>query len=151
MEQQIEVVAVAEQPMAATTGRLAPADIPEKTMAMTDKVWAFLRAEGITGHGHNVWLYRQTGDGQMDVEVGVQVSAPFEAKGEIACLHTPKGRAAHAVHYGEYHELPKVYDAVMAWCRSNGHATAGVGWEVYGDWHDDPAQRRTDVYYLLDD
>jgi len=26
---------------------------------------------------------------------------------------------------------------------------AGVTWEVYGDWHDDPAQVRTDVYFLL--
>ena len=151
MEQQIEVVDVFEQPMAATTRRLAPADIPEKTMAMTDKVWAFLRAEGIAGHGHNVWLYRQTGDGRMDVQVGVQVAATFEGKGEIVCLQTPEGRAAHAVHYGEYHDLPKVHQAVTAWCRSNGHAAAGVGWEVYGDWQDDPAERRTDVYCLLED
>ena len=26
---------------------------------------------------------------------------------------------------------------------------AGVNWEVYGDWDDDPAKRRTDVYFLL--
>jgi hypothetical protein len=24
-----------------------------------------------------------------------------------------------------------------------------VNWEVYGDWADDPADRRTDVYFLL--
>jgi hypothetical protein len=23
-------------------------------------------------------------------------------------------------------------------------------WEVYGDWEDDPARRRTDVYFLLE-
>ena len=26
---------------------------------------------------------------------------------------------------------------------------AGPCWEVYGDWHDDPAKRRTDMYHLL--
>jgi len=24
-----------------------------------------------------------------------------------------------------------------------------VNWEIYGDWDDDPAKRRTDVYKLL--
>jgi hypothetical protein len=26
---------------------------------------------------------------------------------------------------------------------------SGTNWEVYGDWDDDPARRRTDVYFLL--
>jgi hypothetical protein len=30
-----------------------------------------------------------------------------------------------------------------------GRAQAGVNWEVYGDWDDDPAKRRTDVHALL--
>jgi hypothetical protein len=24
-----------------------------------------------------------------------------------------------------------------------------VSWEVYGDWEDDPAKLRTDIYFLL--
>ena len=27
---------------------------------------------------------------------------------------------------------------------------ARVNWEVYGDWDDDPAKRRTDIYFLLE-
>jgi len=27
---------------------------------------------------------------------------------------------------------------------------AGPNWEIYGHWTDDPAQLRTDVFYLLD-
>jgi hypothetical protein len=26
---------------------------------------------------------------------------------------------------------------------------AGPCWELYGEWHDDPARRRTDMYHLL--
>ena len=29
-----------------------------------------------------------------------------------------------------------------------GPRLAGVSWEVYGDWDDDPAKRRTDIYHL---
>jgi hypothetical protein len=27
--------------------------------------------------------------------------------------------------------------------------SAGTSWDVYGDWEEDPAKRRTDVYFLL--
>ena len=40
--------------------------------------------------------------------------------------------------------------ALEAWCTSAGRGPAGVNWEVYGDWDDDPARRRTDVYFLLE-
>ena len=31
-------------------------------------------------------------------------------------------------------------------CTEHGHTPTGVTWEVYGDWADDSAERRTDVY-----
>ncbi len=39
--------------------------------------------------------------------------------------------------------------ALERWCREAGRRPAGVNWEVYGDWDEDPAKRRTDVYCLL--
>lgn len=33
--------------------------------------------------------------------------------------------------------------------RRDGWTRAESFWEVYGDWHDDPRQLRTDVYHLL--
>jgi hypothetical protein len=41
------------------------------------------------------------------------------------------------------------YEALDQWCAANGRRQAGVSWEVYGDWDDDPAKRRTDIYKLL--
>jgi len=32
---------------------------------------------------------------------------------------------------------------------ATGAAQPGVSWEVYGDWDDDPAKVRTDIYFLL--
>ena len=65
---------VRPQQLVAVTGEVAMADIPAKMMTKMDAVWAFVRAQGITGTGHNVWLYRPRPDGRMDVEVGVQAS-----------------------------------------------------------------------------
>lgn len=52
-------------------------------------------------------------------------------------------------HYGEYSDLGGAYDALQQWCTDNGRLAAGVNWEVYGDWAEDPGSRRTDVYFLL--
>ncbi len=149
MTNEIQLVDVEEQTLAAVRGRLAPADIPAKAFPMMDKVWAFIRGQGLQGHGHNVWLYRRTDTAELDMDVGVQLPAPFPEEGDVTCSRTPAGKAAHTVHYGEYHELPGIHQAIVSWCAEHGHARAGQNWEVYGDWHEDAPDRRTDVYHLI--
>ena len=53
------------------------------------------------------------------------------------------------VHRGGYDRLRDAHDAINAWCAANGHELAGPRWEIYGDWHEDPAQLETEVYWLL--
>ena len=150
MTSEVELVDVHERMIAAIKARLAMADIPDKIFPLMDRVWTFIRGNGIEGFGHNVWLYGPPAGGEVDVEIGVQVPEPFQPANDVMCLHTPGGRAARAVHFGDYSELPGVHMAVTSWCRQHGHTLAGRSWEVYGDWEEDPAKRRTDVYHLID-
>jgi effector-binding domain-containing protein len=53
------------------------------------------------------------------------------------------------IHHGSYAGLGAVNAAIRAWCLANGRTYSGPSWEVYGHWHEDPAQLRTEVYYLL--
>ena len=46
--------------------------------------------------------------------------------------------------------LRRAYAALDRWLADHGRRPAGVSWEIYGDWEDDPAKRRTDVYFLLE-
>jgi effector-binding domain-containing protein len=63
---------------------------------------------------------------------------------------TPAGEVATATHYGDdYTQMVPVYRALEQWCASNGRRPVGVNWEVYGDPAEDPAQTRTDIYFLL--
>jgi len=39
--------------------------------------------------------------------------------------------------------------AVVEWSSKNGHRLTGVCWELYGDWCDDPANLRTDLFHLV--
>jgi hypothetical protein len=96
--------------------------------------------------GHNVFVYRPQPDGTVELGCGFQVAEPFEPVGEVVCDTIEGGEAAHALHLGPYSELKRTWDALLADLRAAGEPTSQVQWEVYGDWQEDPAQLRTDVY-----
>ena len=117
-----------------------------------DQVWAFLRAQpGLRTDGHNIFLYghpKRRGD-PMDVDFGVEVVRAFEREGEVGPVETPAGEIATAVHVGGYDQIRRAHDAIHAWHEKSGRAFAGLSWEIYGDWSDDPSKLETTVVYLL--
>ena len=118
-------------------------------LRLLDKVWPVLREQGVRT-GHNVVVYHGGTARELTVDVGVEAFTDFAVRGEIRRTATPSGEVATVAHYGEYSEMAGAYAALERWCQDNGRRPAGVNWEVYGDWADDPAKRRTDVYFLLD-
>ena len=143
----IEVVEAEGGYAAVMESTLSLADIPAKLMPLVDRVWAFIRAGGVDAHGHNIWIYHLRADGQVDVQIGVQVPRPFVGRDSVVCAETPSGRAARAVHYGPYDQLPSVHSTLRAWCTERGLDITGDRWELYGDHDPDPAKCRTDVYH----
>jgi effector-binding domain-containing protein len=129
---------------ATTTRQRLGADI----VRLLDLVWPVLREQGVRTD-HNVVVYREARDGVLTVDVGVEVPSGFTASGEVAPAATPAGEAATTAHYGEYSELAGAYAALERWCAGHHRQPSGVSWEVYGDWAEDPAERRTDVYLQL--
>jgi effector-binding domain-containing protein len=114
-----------------------------------DQVYAAARAGAVTLDGQNVFIYRAAAADQLTVDFCVGVTAPFGGAGAVQPLETPGGAAAVTTHHGDYGRLGDANAAILAWCGANGRVPAGPSWEVYGHWHADPAQLRTDVYYLL--
>jgi len=96
--------------------------------------------------GHNVVLYF---GGLAHIEAGVEVFGDFVDVGGVRHSQTPAGPAVTTAHWGEYAEMAGAYAALERWCAANGRQPTGTSWEVYGDWTDDPLQRRTDIYLLL--
>jgi effector-binding domain-containing protein len=115
---------------------------------LLDVIWPVLRGQGVST-GHNVVIYYGESDGTLTIDVGVEVPAGFDAGPEVSQASTPAGEVATTAHYGEYSDLGQAYTALNEWCACHGRRAAGVNWEVYGDWADDPARRRTDVFFLL--
>ena len=88
-------------------------------------------------------------DGELVIDAGVEVPDGFTARDAVRPVETPAGEAAAVTHYGDYADLAGAYAALEQWCTASGRRPAGTSWEVYGDWEEDPAKRRTDVYFLL--
>jgi effector-binding domain-containing protein len=151
MSVEVRIAEVASTPLAAV--RAARVDFPQLGQTITaslDKVYALLRGRGVQGLGHNVVVYRM-GPPPFEVVIGVQTPEPIEPEGDVIAAATPAGRVATAVHWGAYDQLGQAHEAIHTWCRANGLRLGAYNWELYGDWFDDPAKVRTDVFYLVED
>jgi effector-binding domain-containing protein len=117
-----------------------------------DQVWAFLRTQpGLRTDGHNIFLYHhpQRRSDPMNVDFGVEVTRSFTPSGEVRETTTPAGEAAIAIHRGSYDRMHQTHDAIHQWAKSHDRTFAGMSWEIYGDWSDDPSKLETTVVYLL--
>lgn len=151
MLEEITVRDVTAHPIAAVRARVPLEKVGAKFGPHLDKVWAVIRSGTVDKHGHNVFVYHHAGDsdGETDVEFGVQVASSFADVDDVVCSQTPAGKAAHAAFYGDYSGLATAHRALIDWCTEQGLTRSGINWEVYGDFEEDPAKRRTDVFHLL--
>lgn len=145
----VEPMAIAAVRRQVTTETLWPE-------AMKAPIWTLTQQRGLKTSGHMVFVYHDRSTemlinrpGGVEVDIGVLLEHPFESDRVLQCVLTPAGRVAHARHHGHYELLPTIHGDVRAWCAAEGHALAGINWEHYGVWHEEPERRVTDVYYLL--
>jgi len=137
--------------IAAVRARLPIGRVPAMFAEYLNQVYAAASDGAIRLDGQNIFVYRDvmgTKD-EADIEFGVGVNTPFSATGAVRYSELPVGEVATATHWGNYAGLGEAHHAVLAWCRAHDRKLVGPRWEVYGHWTDDPAQLRTDVYYLL--
>jgi effector-binding domain-containing protein len=147
MNYRVDIITVTAQPIAVVRRQAKQAELSRIVPAACGEVWNFVKAAGIPAARH-VAVYL---DSVMNVEIGVEVTAPFEGDGNVVYSTLPAGSVVTTSHHGPYHLLGGAHDAVNQYCRQHGLRKAGTSWEIYGHWTDNPAQLRTDVFYLLAD
>ena len=143
---------VASIPVAVVRRRANSAELSRLVPECCGLVWRAVRAQKETGAkgGRHVAIYW---NGDIRLEVGVELQGPFEETGEVVRSTTPDGPAAFVRHLGSYDTLGSAHDLVRTWCDANGHRLAGPNWEIYGhwqpEWDTDPRLIRTDVFYQI--
>lgn len=134
--------------LAVASAWVAPAEVPSRIASLFDIVYGWLGDSGLQQRGDNHALYAMTEDG-LRMRVGVPVSEAFTDTEAVGCVQLDVARAAHTVHRGEYAGLLEAHRALRRWASAQTLTTGPLSWEVYGDWSDDPARLRTDVFIEL--
>jgi effector-binding domain-containing protein len=151
MEYNIRLEHASGRPLAVVLRRARPQELSKVVPEACGTVWSVVRAQHIAGAGRHVAVYL---DSQINLEVGVELEAPFGGYGEVVGSTTPPGTVATTTHFGPYGLLHEAHDAIRLWCRTNGYTLTGPNWEIYGHWKDEwnrePSKITTDVFYLLD-
>ena len=136
-------------PLAVVRRRAKRAELATIVPQLCGVVWDFVRARRLHA-GRNVAVYL---NGDIDLEVGVELASAFEEAGEVIRSHTPLGLSASVTHFGPYHTLRDAHAAIRSWCEAQGLRLAGPNWEIYGhwqpEWNADPSSIRTDVFYQV--
>jgi effector-binding domain-containing protein len=120
------------------------AEYPQVWRRLLDEVWSVVRADGSITAGRNVMLYN---DDTPNVEVGVEVDAPFEPIGRVVCSSLPEGRVAMTTHRGSF-DVAAAHESVVAACDAWGLERVGPRWEIYGHWNK-PGDEEVEIYYLV--
>jgi effector-binding domain-containing protein len=151
MEYSVRLEQLGSRPLAVVRRRARPQELSNVVPDACGTVWGVVREQQIPGAGRHVAVYL---DGQINLEVGVELDDPFAGHGEVVGSATPAGLVATTTHYGPYGQLHQAHEAIRSWCQSNGYSLAGPNWEIYGHWKDewnsDPTKICTNVFYLLD-
>ena len=149
MSYEVSVADQPRRPIAAVAATTTWDRFSGQWRGMLDQVWACLRQAGVKG-GCNVMRYRDLPTpGHVAVEVGVEVAEALPVTGAVMMSALPAGLAAGTTHRGRYEEIGGAHQAVLRWCAAQRREITGERWEVYGDWHEDPAQLETMVFYRL--
>src|SRR5262245_66024331 len=78
----------AGQPLAVVRRRASQQELARVVPDACGTVWNILRAQRVTGAGRHVAIYW---DCQINLEVGVEMAAPFAGPGEVVGSTTPAG------------------------------------------------------------
>ena len=101
------------------------------------------------GHGHNFILYSDWTKDSVTLLVGVLDRQPGGADPDVKPAHIPGGRVITTPYFGDYSQMGSTYDALHAAVKAKGLRQINRSLEIYGDWNDDPAKVRTDIYLYL--
>lgn len=148
MTQPIELKTLGAQHLAAVRFRATIPELPHHLGPALGAVMSYLTRAGTRPSGPAVAYYQPREEGQFDVCAGFLVDAPIAGDGRVVPVELPACDAATTIHHGPYDDLPRTYEAILAWMARHGHAPSEAMWEAYLTGPEVPSEQlRTAVYW----
>ena len=129
MEYVVRLEQNSDCPLAVVRRRAASHELARVVPDACGTVWNVIRSQRVSGAGRHVAVYL---DGQINLEVGVELDGPFSGYGEVVASTIPPGLVATTTHFGPYGRLHEAHEAIRRWCANNGYTLAGPNWVIYG-------------------
>jgi effector-binding domain-containing protein len=105
-----------DQPYAAIPVTVSMEELGSVVPPLTDRVFGWLAARGITPAGPPFWRYVVVDmDTELELESGVPLASPVEGDGEIRAGELPAGRYATVVHTGHPDTLMTATRDLLDW------------------------------------
>ena len=153
MAYDIEVIELDPQPVLVIEDEVAPAEIGAALARIFPTVHRYVTEQGAEMAGMPFLRYLAMGE-KFAIDAGIPTTTALPGRNEIKSKTLPGGRAATALHLGEYQGVGAAWDAVFAWCREQNIAAGLGGWDVYENdptGVSDPGELRTRIYLPLPD
>src|SRR6516162_3717380 len=86
MQYVVKLERVGARPIAVVRRRAAPHELSKVVPDACGTVWNVIRSQNVSGAGRHVAVYL---DGQINLEVGVELHGPFSGYGEVVASAIP--------------------------------------------------------------
>jgi effector-binding domain-containing protein len=139
----------AAQRVASIRTKIKPAEIATTLSVLLPEVFEHVRMVGGKTAGPPFARYHAVSETEIDIEAGLPVHAPIEAKGRVANSELPAGKAVTCWHIGPYDKLAAAHAGLQAHLAAQKLQARGGCWEVY--WTDpgmveDTSKWRTQLF-----
>ncbi|HEX6811750.1 MAG TPA: GyrI-like domain-containing protein [Planctomycetota bacterium] len=129
--------------------KVKPAEISTQLGIVLPEVWAHLNAVSAKMAGPPFARYHTFSDTDIDLEAGIPVQKPIEAKGRIVNSELPAGKTVTCWHIGPYEKLKGAHEGLQAHLAEKKLKARGGPWEVF--WTDpgmvpDPSKWKTQLF-----
>lgn len=126
----IDVRQAGEQPVVYQVATTTRAEFGPTLGKILPYVWGRAEEHGSRPVGPPFARFR-IAEEPFEIEAGLPVDSPVDARADIENGTLPGGRHAVNVYVGPYEGLPGAWADLDAWLAERGETAAGPGWEVY--------------------
>lgn len=95
------------------------------------KLHALLGPLGVRGLGIVLLHDAEYKEESVDVEAGLYLEEPTQAKAPLCCYQLPSAAVASIVHHGAFNRIGEAYTDLLAWVEANGYHLWGPTRELF--------------------